>query len=105
MSNMTELIKTVMATREEVDQLKADWLADPIWDIADIDTEEFEPYFQELKQFQADQEKEWKEAKENRIKDRCFKLGCTPALLAYIESLEYHLSSLEKEVERLWERT
>lgn len=49
--------KKIFRSKEEVDKLKQDWLADPCWDI--WDTEGFEDYQKELEEFQETQERTW----------------------------------------------
>jgi len=51
-----------MRNRKEVEALKQNWKHDPVWDIED--TEGFEEYTNELKQYRLDCEKEWKERNE-----------------------------------------
>jgi hypothetical protein len=46
-----------MATREEINKLKADWVGDPIYDLED--TEGFEEHRDELREFRAQQEAVW----------------------------------------------
>lgn len=46
-----------MRTREEVEKLKFEWKCDPCWDI--YDTEGFEDYKDELKEYQKKCEKIW----------------------------------------------
>ena len=48
-----------MKTREEIDNLKANWYSDPIWDL--YTTEGFEDHEQELREYQAKCELEWKQ--------------------------------------------
>lgn len=56
-----------MKTREELNGLKEQWVADPCWDIET--TEGFEEYQAELLQFRLDTEAEWS-AKLQRAKQR-----------------------------------
>lgn len=55
-----------MKTREEVEGLKRQWLADPCWDVAS--TEGFEDYQQELGHFQAEQEAKWEAERPQRAR-------------------------------------
>jgi predicted HTH transcriptional regulator len=54
-----------MKTREEVEKLKRDWFRDAIWDIED--TEGFEEYRDELKEYSEKCQKAWDEAYDKRI--------------------------------------
>lgn len=47
-----------MATKQAIDDLKANWMKDPCWDIEE--TEGFEEHKEELQAFRLEQEKEWK---------------------------------------------
>ena len=47
-----------MKTREDVEALKANWVKDPIYDLASV--EGFEEYHSELDQFQDEMEAKWK---------------------------------------------
>jgi polyhydroxyalkanoate synthesis regulator phasin len=62
-----------MKTREEVEALKRNWLNDSCWDI--YETEGFEEYREELKEFQANQEEKWKAQRYNQIYDFAQDLG------------------------------
>ena len=53
-------------TREDVENLKENWLRDPCWDIED--TEGFEGYYDELLAFRLEKEAEWT-AKQNEWKE------------------------------------
>jgi hypothetical protein len=48
-----------MATREDVERLKEQWLADPCFDLADA--EGFEEHAEELRAYQAQQVAQWAE--------------------------------------------
>jgi len=60
-----------MKTREEVEDLKQNWASDPCWDI--YDTEGFEEYEKELREFQAEHERiseiQWQKRKKELIKN------------------------------------
>lgn len=92
-------IKT--ATREQVDKLKADWLADRSWDIADTDAEEFAPYFEELQEFQSVEDKKLKDIINGETIQLCKDIGCSPGLLEYLRSLENSLEELQSQVYQL----
>lgn len=52
-----EEVETPLKTREEVEALKLSWLRDPCWDIED--TEGFEDYREELRQYHGTQKVIW----------------------------------------------
>lgn len=83
-------------TREDVEKLKRDWQADPCWDLAETDG--FEAYRDELKAFEAEHHARWERqraereaAETDRVAMRACELGCSPALVTFIESLEKRL--------------
>lgn len=51
--------------REEVEKLKRDWLLDACWDIEETDG--FQEYYNELKAFRLEKEKEWEETRLKKI--------------------------------------
>lgn len=53
-----------MATREEIEKLKENWLQDPCWDIED--TEGFEEHREELASYRDLMKAQWKAASEKR---------------------------------------
>ena len=61
---------------QKLDDLKENWLADPVWDIEE--TEGFEDYKEELLQFRLQQEKIWgeqAEERERKIDEKARELG------------------------------
>ena len=84
-----------MKTQAEVDDLKAQWKADPCWDIAG--TEGFEDHQQDLAEFQQEYYDAKAHKEDERVAEKCRELGCSPALLKYIEFMEYKIRKLEGE--------
>lgn len=82
-----------MKTKEEIDELKRDWLRDPIWDI--YRTEGFEGHEAELEEYQNQIGREWQEKESARVRLKCQELSCSPELLNYIGRMEYKISLLE----------
>lgn len=62
-----------MKTRQEVNDLKASWLGDPCWDI--YNTEGFEEYEDELRQYQTEQKAEWRQKYQDEIQQLADDLG------------------------------
>lgn len=83
-----------MKTRDEVEHLKLDWKADPIFDL--YKTEGFEEYHEELKVFQTECYKQWMYARWDRVNAKAEALDCSPALAEYILGLEGRLRLLEE---------
>lgn len=75
-------------SREEIENLKKEWLFDPIWDIEH--TEGFESHFEELKEFRLERKKKIEEENLSKLKQRAIKLGIPDRLdlVKYFESLE-----------------
>lgn len=86
-----------MKTQDEIEELKRQWLADPIWDVEV--TEGFEEHRDELLAFrtQIESRNHYKEMK--RRDKRCEDLGihCNHDLLLYLERLERRIDALERE--------
>ena len=53
-----------MKTRRDIEQLKAGWLRDPVWNLED--TEDFEEHRDELREFRLTTEARWKAAADER---------------------------------------
>ena len=83
-----------MVSRQDVETLKAKWLADPCWDV--YTTEGFEEYKQELKKFQKQQEEKWQKEKEKNLYKIKNSLNISPEMANYIIALEERLNKLEK---------
>ena len=83
-----------MKTKKELDNLKAQWLADPCWDI--YHTDGFEEYHDELYAFQEHIENEaWEKERQRKVL-MCSLLGVSETALLYIESLEARIAKLEE---------
>lgn len=65
-------------THGEIRELKRDWLGDPCWDIED--TEGFEMYADELRDFRLMMEKRWEAEANQRLLEMASALGCSPQL-------------------------
>lgn len=61
LENMEKVIAQVVATREEVEDLKRQWAFDPIFEIVPTDLR-FEPYADELREFEKQKNAEWEQA-------------------------------------------
>ncbi|EIY4766849.1 hypothetical protein MM188_003231 [Vibrio cholerae] len=89
-------------TREQVEALKLDWANDPCWDIED--TEGFEAYYDELKEYHKKCEDEWEKAYEKRealeldnLKRELEELGPL-GMLSMIKTLQARLEKAEEEI-------
>jgi hypothetical protein len=78
-----------MKTRQEIENLKANWDSDPCWDIED--TEGFQGHVTELYQYRKTKEFEWEIDK----LQKCVQLGVTENLFKLIESLKLRIKRLE----------
>lgn len=75
-----------MATKIEVEALKKNWFADPIWDLAD--TEGFEEHRAELEQFEKESQAQWdEEAKQQNeeLERQAQKLGLVGLYKLYLK--------------------
>ena len=86
-----------MKTAQQIDDLKAQWEADPCWDIAD--TEGFEARREELQQYQLQKEQYWERRARTRQLARANHLGCSVETLLLLESLERRIAKLEAKLE------
>ncbi len=86
--------RTSVPTRADVEQLKRNWLADPCYDLYSV--EGFEPFNQELTEFQETQRAIWKQERKERLEARAAELGCTVALVELIERLERQIEDLSQ---------
>ncbi len=84
-----------MKSAEEINELKAQWCADPCWDIEH--TEGFEAHHDELKAFSDTQEEKWEQEAEARLTEKAERIGCPGnlTLARYVETLEHRLQKLE----------
>lgn len=83
----------------EINDLKAQWLADPCWDIEY--TEGFEAHSKELEEFHKQHSRQWDLEYKERQLERCTRYGCSPKLLIYIESLEARIDVLTSQLEKI----
>lgn len=83
-----------MATREQIDDLKRQWRADPCWDIEE--TEGFEEHREELREYHEQVRAEGELRREAALIQKSEELGCpgNTALAAYIERLEKKIDDL-----------
>lgn len=91
----------MVKTREEVEELKKEWLDDPCWDL--YDTEGFEEYRDELKKFQEEWEAKWEAErmkKEKQLDIEADELGVR-GLYRLVLRLETILKRHEKAIEAL----
>lgn len=84
-----------MATDQEIEQLKNNWLADPCFDL--YDAEGFEAHRDELKTFQDAKENEWDRRRVQALLAKADQLGCpgNAQLASYVLALEKRLSVVE----------
>ena len=82
-----------MATEQQILQLKADWLADPCWDIED--TEGFEEHREELTAWRDAYEIARAQEHQENVQRKARILQCPRELAAYLMDLEYRVQQLE----------
>ena len=90
-----------MKTREEVENLKADWESDPCYEIED--TEGFEEYREELKLFSQEKEKHWEEHRkfDTHVKSVRYGTVGNDKLTMKISWLENQIFELMEKIEKL----
>jgi len=88
-----------MKTREEIENLKINWLEDPCYDLEDV--EGFEDVREELLAFRQAKEQAWREGEQHRVNAKAEALKVSVDLVYYIEDLEYRLKQLGLIVERM----
>ena len=103
---------TQVKSREEVEKLKENWKGDPCWDIEE--TEGFEDYKDQLKEYRLKQQSEWRAAEYNRIYNKAQGLGIENLgnkddepnlqLVKYLETLERRIDELSQAVENIYFR-
>lgn len=88
-----------MKTREEINDLKAQWLDDPCWDIEG--TEGFEEHYKELLDFRLDTEDRWENKRRIELQKIAERLGIpgNTKLAWYIQRSEQRLNQLESKFE------
>lgn len=102
--------RQAVKSRQEVESLKANWLSDPCWDIEQ--TEGFEEYCDELKEYRLDMEAKWKAQEYNRLFNRARDLGIDQLgdkdneidlrLMRYLEGLESKITELNSVIENIY---
>ena len=94
-----------MATQDEIEKLKKNWLADPCWDIEDEDG--FGEHYEELLKFRKDTEAAWQLEEEERIARRArvveidtdiTKPGAAQSIRTY-EEIETGVRNIENETD------
>lgn len=82
-------------TRAEIDGLKANWKADPCWDIED--TETFEAHREELVAFHEQMRGQWAAEMRAKLEAKAVELGIpgNTTLAAYILRLEKRIADME----------
>ncbi len=83
-------------TEVEVNDLKAQWEADPCWDLET--TEGFEAHHEELRQYRLSREHMWAWLSGQRIQRRAATLGVSVQVMHFIEDLESRIDDLERKV-------
>ena len=88
-----------MKTREQVEALKINWKEDACWDIEE--TEGFEEYKDELREFRDEQEQEWREQRFNKLLYKSESLGIRGniKLTKYLEQLESRINNIEERLD------
>lgn len=82
-----------MKTREEVESLKCQWLADPSWDLET--SKGFEEYADELRHFRYGKEQEWHERHGHDLHAYLGKAGLLK-FAEYVMRLERRVAELEE---------
>lgn len=85
----------------DVNELKRQWLADPVWDIEE--TEGYEKYREELRRFRLETEAVWEARRIEHLDAKADELGITGnrKLAQYILRLERRLEELSKQINDL----
>jgi hypothetical protein len=90
---MLQLIEFDDPERYKIEQLKADWLNGPCWDIED--TEGFETYYIELKAFRLGVEYKTRRHEKEMAENKAKELNCSLELATYILNLEEKILEFE----------
>jgi hypothetical protein len=83
-----------MATRKQIEELKAQWVADDCWDIED--TEGFEAHRDELLAFRKEMEAKWEAEYQEELRTYAQVIGCSANL-----QLAQHLMELTRRITEL----
>lgn len=90
-------------TREQVENLMAQWDADPVWDLED--TSGYEAYRDELREHQERMEEHWAQEQHNRLLAKAEELGMPGniKLAMYVIGLEDTIEKLRHTVQKhIW---
>jgi hypothetical protein len=89
----------------DIDDLKKQWLADGCWDIENTDG--FQPYHDELLKWRLFIEGKVQAEETTRLVKRADELGCSVALVKYIEKLEdatkRSFENIDHQFDRVWQ--
>ena len=88
-----------MKTREEVEELKANWRCDPCWDIEL--TEGFEEYREELREFSKAEDEKWAAAALKRNQELSEKYGI-PGNFRLLHQLTYMQEKIDELEEKIF---
>ena len=83
-------------TKEELDDLKYHWKADPIWDIEE--TEGFEEHRKELLGYRRFWESIWRDEYAETLRELSLKYDCSRRTAEYIYKLEKRLQKIENKI-------
>lgn len=91
-------------THEEIEELKREWCADPIWDIES--TGGFEAHYEELREFSKQQHLRWQEEYASVLMTKAQALGVpgNTKLASYILGLERKLEEMNRVLENVYFR-
>lgn len=89
-------------TKKQLNELKAQWEADPCWDIEE--TEGFEDFHDELAKFRKDTENRWDYERIMRIDAQAFRLDCSFKTAKYTLALEDRIAQLEAQLKARFDR-
>jgi hypothetical protein len=83
-----------MKSKQELDDLKANWEEDPNWDIEN--TEGFEEHKEELLAYRLMRQKMWEDEARVRIKQYAELFKCSEGLVCKLMALETRVQALEE---------
>ena len=93
-----------MKTTQQLEDLKKQWIRDPIWDIEE--TEDFESHKLELLMFRKEYEQHKKENYKAKLSEFASEKGIPPNSIEFIEyllGLEKQIHELQAEIDKLKE--
>lgn len=82
--------------RQNLEDLKQNWLLDPCWDLAD--TEGFEEHREELAAFQRQHELAVLAVGQAEVESLAARFQCSPELARYLRSQEARIAQLEEQL-------